>query len=250
MSDELRVLDELERQLIAGCYGPAAASEHGRRRRRGWLRARAAVVARLVRNLAAPALALAVTALVIAIVITAGFGHRHPAQPQRASRPQPHPPVVHNYAHSTLPALPRGSVTYFTGHLGASSNSPNQHDTFSLATTQVGLVKPGEGPTRSTLTIKASGLKPAPRGNVYLVWLAPASFAGNTARAPLRLLPPYSLIGVIQPPIGTDGELVARVPIGVDVRQSSSRQFELRITIQRNQNAKTPGRAVLLGIIS
>jgi len=244
------VLEELERRLIAGCYGPAAASEHGRTRRRVWLGARAAIVARLVRNLAAPALALAVTALVIVIVITAGSGHRHPAQPLRASRPEPHPPVVHNYAHSTLPPLPRGSVTYFTGHLGASSRSPNLRDTFALATTEVGLVKPGEGPTRSTLTITASGLKPAPRGNVYLVWLAPAGFAGNTARAPLRVLPPYALVGVIQPPIGIDGDFIARVPVGVDVRQSATRQFELLITIQRNQNAKTPGRAVLLGVIS
>jgi hypothetical protein len=250
VSDELRVLDELERRLIAGCYGRTMESEHGRKRRRARLSARAATLARLARKIAAPALALAFTALVIVIVITAVLGHHHPAQPQRASRPQPHRPVVHNYAHSELPPLPRGSVTYFTGHLGASSNSSNRRDTFALATTQVGLLKPGEGPTRSTLTIKASGLKPAPLGNVYLVWLAPASFAGNTARAPLRLLPPYSLVGVIQPPIGTDGELVARVPIGVDVRQSSSRQFELRITIQRNQNVKTPGRAVLLGIIS
>jgi hypothetical protein len=250
MSDELRVLDELERRLIAGCYGPAMATEQGRRRRRGRLPAPVAIVARIARKLAAPALALAVTALVSVIAITAVVRHSRPAHQQRPGRPQPHVPVVHNYAHSELPPLPRGSVTYYTGHLGASSNSPKPQDTFALDTTQVGLLKPGEGPTRSTMTIRASGLKPAPPGHVYLVWLAPASFTTSTFPRPLRVLAPYSLLGVIQPPISNHGELVARLPISVNVRQSSTRQFELLITIQRDPNATTPGRAVLLGIIS
>jgi hypothetical protein len=250
VSDELRVLDELERRLIAGCYGPAMATEDGRRRRRGRLWAPASTVARRARELAVPALALALTALVIVIAITAALHHRRPAPQQHPSRPQPSLPVVHNYAHAGLPSLPRGSVTYFTGHLGASSNSPNPHDTFALNTTQAGLLKPGEGSTRSTLTIKASGLKPAPPGNVYLVWLAPASYTTSSVVTPITVLPPYSLVGIIEPPISTDGELVARLPISVDVRQSSTRQFELLITVQRKRNAKTPGRAVLLGIIS
>ena len=37
MSDELRVLDELERRLIAGCFGSAMAAEQASRRRRLWL---------------------------------------------------------------------------------------------------------------------------------------------------------------------------------------------------------------------
>jgi hypothetical protein len=250
VSDDLRVLDELERRLIDGCYGPAIATEHSRRPRRGRLLAPTASVARRVRDLAVPALAFALTAVVIVIAITAGLRHRRSAQPQRPSRPQPSLPVVHNYAHSELPPLPRGSVTYFTGHLGASSDSPNPRDTFALDTTQARLLNPGEGPTRSTLTIKASGLKPAPPGNVYLIWLAPASYTTSSVVTPITVLPPYSLVGIIQPPISTDGELVARLPIGVNVRQSSTRQFALLITIQRDRNAKTPRHAVLLGIIS
>jgi hypothetical protein len=175
VSDELRVLDELERRLIAGCYGPALATEPGRRRRRGRLPGPVAIVARVARNVAAPALALAVTALVIVIAITAALHQPRSTLQQHTGRQQPSLPVVHNYAHSELPPLPRGSVTYFRGHLGASSESPNPHDSFALDTTQVGLLKPGEGPTRSTLTINASGLKPAPPGTVYLVWLAPTS---------------------------------------------------------------------------
>lgn len=61
---------------------------------------------------------------------------------------------------------------------------------------------------------------------------------------------PYSLIGVIQPPIGTDGRLVARVPTTVNVRDSASRQYELLITIERNPNSKIPRHPVLVGIIS
>jgi hypothetical protein len=250
MSDQLPVLDELERRLIAGCYGPAAASQPSRRARP---RARAQTLTRLIRNLGVPALAFGVTALVIGVAITAVLGHHHPPRSNHAGRaghPGSRAPVVHNDTHTALPPLPAGSVTYFTGHLGHSWRSPNPEDTFSLATTQTGLLKPGEGPTRSTLTITATGLKPAPPGHVYEVWLAPASFTGNTTQAPLKVLPPYSLVGVITPPISTDGQLVARAPITVDVRQTSSRQFELLITIQHHLNATTPGHAVLRAVIS
>lgn len=251
MTDELRVLDELERRLIAGCYGPATATEPGRRRR-GRSLAAVADAGRVARNGAVPALVLAVAALVFVVAITVGLRHGHVAHPQRPGRPQSHLPVVRNYAHSGLPSLPRGSVAYYTAHLGASSSSPNPRDTFVLDTTQVGLLKPGAGPTRSTLTIRASGLKPTPPRSAYFVWLAPASYTTTTATFPtsLRPLPPYSLVGIVQPPIGADGELVARVPISVNVRKSSTRQFELLITVARHPNTRAPGRAVLLGVIS
>jgi hypothetical protein len=265
VSDELRVLDELERQLIAGCYGPGTATDHGHRRRRGRRFAGVAVVARLGGKLAVPALLLASMALVIVVVaITLGLRHGR-AHPQRPVRPAPHLPVVHNYAHSQPPSLPRGSVTYSKGHLGPPGNAPNPHDTFALDTTQVGLLHGGEGPTRSTLTIRASGLRAAPRGSVYAVWVAQATYTTDSPKLVgksgmpfskasttiLKLLPPYSLVGIIQPPIGSDGKLVARQPISVDVRQGIRiYQFELVITIERNPNAKRLGRPVLLAVIS
>jgi hypothetical protein len=253
VSDELRVLEELERRLIAGCYGPATAGENRPARRRQRLLAGRFAPRRLRCGWAVPALGLAFAALVTVVALTVGLRH---ARPAHVTHPRPAPsrlPVVRNYAQSQLPPLPHGSVTYYRGHLGHSVGSPNPHDTFVLSTTQVGLVKPGEGPTGSTLTIRASGVQRAPRGSVYAVWLAPVSYAG-TSTWKLTLLPPYSLIGIIRPPVGADGELVGRAPISGDLRSRAggglNPQFELLITLERNPHAKTPGRAVLRGVIS
>jgi hypothetical protein len=263
VSDELRVLDELERRLIAGCFGSAMAAEHGSRRRRLWLLARLA--SRWPRwGLVVPALGLVVTVVVVAVFTTSGLRHQREAPVQRPVLQPPYPPVVHNYAHSKLPPLPRDSVSYSSGHLGASDYSLNPRDTFVLTTTRAESINPSGGPTPSTLTIRASGLKPAPRGSVYAAWLTLA-VGGNPqiyvsahrgkrtfVRTPLRPEPPFSLVGIIQPPVGADGELTARVPVDVPVRQTGGGLpwIALLITIERNPNPMTPGRAVLVGAIS
>ena len=127
--------------------------------------------------------------------------------------------MVRNYAHSKLPSLPRDSVSYARGHLGASAYSLNPRDTFVLTATHAASVNPSGGPRPSTLTIRASGLKPAPRGSVYAVWLTRAiggepevygtlHGANRTiVQTPLRPKPQFSLLGFIQPPVGADGEL-------------------------------------------
>ncbi len=132
-----------------------------------------------------------------------------------------------------------------------------------LTTTHAVSVNPSGGPTPSTLTIRASGLRPAPRGSVYAVWLTqaiggdpqifgPVHGAKRTiVQTPLRPEPPFSLVGFIQPPVGADGELTARVPVDVPVFDpGAGLRIALLITIERNPNAKTPGRAVLVGVIS
>ena len=173
MSDELRVLDELERRLIAGCFGSAMAAERGSRRHRIWLLARLA--SRWPRwGLVVPVLGLVVTVAVVAVFITSGLRHQRGALVQRPVLQEPFPRVVLNYAHSTLPPLPLDSVSYSSGHLGASAYSLNPRDTFVLTTPHGVFVTPSGGPTPSTLTIRASGLKPAPRGSVYAVWLTQA----------------------------------------------------------------------------
>lgn len=261
MSDELRVLDELERRLIAGCFG--SATEHASRLRRLWLWA-ARLAGRWPRwGLAAPALGLLVTVGVVAVFIVSGLRHQREAPVQRPVVQPPHSPVVRNYAHSKLPPLPRDSVSYLSGHLGASAYSPNPRDTFVLTTTHAASVNPSGGPTPSTLTIRASGLKPAPRGSVYAVWLThaiggvPQIFGPahgtkiTTVQTPLRPEPPFSLVGIIQPPIGADGELTARVPVDVPILDiGGGIRTALLITVERNPNAKTPGRAVLVAVVA
>jgi hypothetical protein len=69
--------------------------------------------------------------------------------------------------------------------------------------------------------------------------LAPASYT-SIATTAIKPMAPYSLIGVIQPPIATDGRLVARVLTTVNVRDSASRQYELPITIERNPELQDP----------
>jgi hypothetical protein len=263
VSDELRVLDELERRLIAGCFGSAMAAEHGSRRRRlGLLASRLA--SRWPRwGFAVPVLGLVVTVVVVAVFITSGLRHQHETPVQRPVLQSPYLTVVRNYAHSKLPPLPRDSVSYSSGYLGASAYSLNRRDTFLLTTTHAVSVTPSGGPTPSILTIRASGLKPAPRGSVYAVWVTEAvggvpqifgSLHGaknTTVRPPLRPESPFLLVGIIQPPIGADGELTARVPVDVPVRHlGQGLRLALLITIERNPKAKTPGRAVLVGVIS
>ena len=263
MSDELRVLDELERRLIAGCFGSAMAAERrSRRRRLGLLASR--LGSRWPRwGLAVPAVGLVVTVVVVAVFITSGLRHQREAPVQRPVLQEPYPRVVLNYAHSELPALPRDSVSYSSGHLGASAYSLNPRDTFVLTAPHAAFVNPSGGPTPSTLTIRASGLKPAPRGSDYAVWLTqaiggheqiygPARGAKRTTvQTPLRPSPPFSLVGFIQPPIGADGELTARVPVDVPVfNPAAGLRIALLITMQRNPNAKTPGRPVLVAVIS
>ncbi len=103
MSDELRVLDELERRLIAGCFGSAMAAEHGSRRRRLCLLA-SRLASRWPRwGLVVPALGLVVTVVVVAVFITSGLRHQREAPVQRPVLQEPYPPVVRNYAHSKLP---------------------------------------------------------------------------------------------------------------------------------------------------
>jgi hypothetical protein len=93
----------------------------------------------------------------------------------------------------------------------------------------------------------------APRGSFYAVWLARAGYTTTSTRA-LTILPPYSLVGIIRPPVGADGKLIGRAAISGDLRSRAggglNPQFELLITIERNPHAKTPGRAVLRGVIS
>jgi hypothetical protein len=263
VSERLRVLDELERRLIAGCFGSAIAAEPGSRRRR--LRVWASRLAsRWPRwGLAVPAVGLVVTVVVVAVVIASGLRHQRGAPVQRPVLQQPYPPVVRNYAHSKLPPLPRDSVRYSSGHFGASAYSQNPRDTFVLTATRAASVNPSGRPRPSTLTIRASGLKPAPRGSVYAVWLTQAigghaqiygparGIKRTTVQTPLRPKPPFSLLGFIQPPIGADGELTTRVPLDVPVFNPGTGllRIALLITIERNPNAKTPSRPVLVAVI-
>ena len=206
---------------------------------------------------------MVVAVAVVAVFTTAGLRHQREPPVQRPVSQAPYPLVVRNYAHSELPPLGRDSVRYSSGHLGASAYSLNPRDTFVLTTTHAASVNPSGGPTPSTLTIRASGLRPAPRGSDYAVWVTQAiggdatdfgpvhGAKRTTVQTPLRPRPPFSLVGFIQPPIGADGELAARVPVDVPVFDpGAGLRIALLITIQRNPNPTTPGRAVLVGVIS
>lgn len=249
MSDELLpVLDELERRLIAGCYDPPSAAPARRGRRRFWRIRSRSRARRLPWHLAGPALALAVSALVVTIVVNAALRHTSAPHVRRVGGQQPPPGVVRNYAHSALPPLPRGSVTYYRGHLGTRLTAPRARDTFALSTTQVAYLHHAVPPTRSVLTIEAH-LRAAPRGSVYAVWLSSASYTGTSVSS-MVTLPPYTLVGVVQPPVGGDGELVVRAPISVVVQGPVNSQFALLITLERGAHPTRPGRTVLAGVIS
>jgi hypothetical protein len=78
--------------------------------------------------------------------------------------------------------------------------------------------------------------------DVYAVWLLPAVSAGGTGYQLQGSAPPQ-LVGVIEPPVGTDGRLRVATLLPATVNGV----FKLLITMQPRSSPRTPGTTVLQG---
>jgi hypothetical protein len=97
--------------------------------------------------------------------------------------------------------------------------------------------------TQFQLRISVTGLRPTPAGDAYAVWLRPE--VGLTSGG-YQLVPCAKpiLLGVIRPPVGTDGKLKA---VAVTSRGFTNGAHRMLLTLQSARELKAPHRVVVQG---
>lgn len=177
---------------------------------------------------AAAAVAVCV-AVSLAVIVGLHSGHH-----QRSSVVPGHrhaqPPVIHNYAPGKAPAL--GGQLFCDATLTAPRGTGSARGTI--------VVHTGTGASY-VYSLTGSGLKPAPAGESYEVWLIPEVSLTSGGYQRERGVAP-SRLGVIAPPVAADGLLAARGTIPLRFTGT----YRILITVQR-RSANSPGRVLLRG---
>jgi hypothetical protein len=211
-----RLEDQLARATARGVPRRRLAARLGPPRPRWqWLGAAAAV-----------AVCVAVSVAVI-VGLHSGNGQRSVVVPDHR---HPQPPVIRNYAPGKVPAL--GGQLFCDATLTAPRGKGSARGTI--------VVHTGTG-SSYVYSLTGRGLKPAPAGESYQVWLVPevnltsGGYQLERGAAAARL-------GVIAPPVAADGLLAARGTIPLRFNGA----YRVLISVQR-RSAKSPGRVVLRG---
>ncbi len=179
------------------------------------------------------ALALAVTVAVALVFLNVGSERAHaPVRPPVTARPGAGGlPMIRNYAPDKPPAL--GGQPFCDATLHASGGAASPAGTVLVDT---------RPPTGYVYLVRASGLLPPARGEVYELWLRPENTTTAGAHQLLPSQPPV-VLGVIKPAVGPDGMLAAEglVPPSLTIGP-----YRFLITVQP-PSLKAPGRPVLAG---
>jgi hypothetical protein len=210
--------DQLEAQL-------ARATARGAARRRLVPRP---TIPRLRREWLAVAAALGVC-VAVSLVLLAGVGSQH-HNPRPAVHRRTGLPVIRNYAPGKVPPL--GGQLQCDAALTAPPGAGSASGTVIVNT---------RPPTSYVYSLTASGLRPAPPGEVYEVWTRAEVNLANGGYQLENGVPP-TLLGVIATAVGADGQLAAEGLIPL----SFNGTYRILITVQQ-PSAKTPGRVVLQG---
>jgi len=208
--------DRLEDQLVQ-------ATERGVPRR-GMLRGTPRQVTR--RHRRAEWLAVAVAVAVCLVVAAAFVGLRPAPHGHRRAVPVTHRhasvPVIRNYAPGAAPPL--GGQLFCDAALTAPHGADRPSGTVVVHT---------HPPTAYVYRITASGLKPAPRGEVYEIWLHQEV---SLSSGGYQIMPsePIILLGIIEPAVGASGRLFAQ---GLQP-QTLNGTYRLLVTLQRRSAAR------------
>jgi hypothetical protein len=166
-------------------------------------------------------------------VVAAAFVGLRPAPPgHRRAVPVTHAhasvPVIRNYAPGVPPPL--GGQLFCDATLTAPHGAARPSGTVVVHT---------HPPTEYMYRITASGLNPAPHGEVYEIWVHQEV---SLVSGGYQIMPsePIILLGVTEPAVGPSGRLVAQ---GLQP-QTFNGTYRLLVTLQR-PSASRPGHVVL-----